>query len=64
MKMLTLLMTLILGMLTTYNEEDNNTVTGTCYVMNLDSAEKLEKMNYFSIFSKAGIIVRMTSFKM
>lgn len=57
MKMLTLLMILMLGMLTTSNEEDNNTVTENCYVMNLDSAEKLEKMTYSSLFSKAGIIV-------
>ena len=57
MKMLTLLMALMLGMLTTSGEENGNTVTETCYVMNLDSAEKLENMTYSSLFSKAGIIV-------
>ena len=57
MKMLTLLMALMLGMLTTSSEEDSNTAMGNCYVMNLDSAQKLEKMTYSSLFSKAGIIV-------
>lgn len=57
MRTLTLLMALILGLLTTPGEENSGLTKENGYVVNLDRAEKLEKMTYSSLFSKAGIIV-------
>ena len=57
MNTLTLLMALMLGLLTVPGEENSNLAKENGYVINLDRAEKLEKMTYSSLFSKAGIIV-------
>ena len=57
MRTLTLLMALMLGLLTVPGEENSSLAKKNGYVINLDRAEKLEKMTYSSLFSKAGIIV-------
>lgn len=57
MNTLTLLMALMLGLLTVPGEENSSLAKENGYVINLDRAEKLEKMTYSSLFSKAGIIV-------
>ena len=46
MRTLTLLMALILGLLTTPGEENSGLTKENGYVINLDRAEKLEKMTY------------------
>ena len=57
MRILTMLMALMLGLLTVPGEENSSLAKENGYVINLDRAEKLEKMTYSSLFSKAGIIV-------
>ena len=57
MNTLTLLMALMVGLLTDPGEENSSLAKENGYVINLDRAEKLEKMTYSSLFSKAGIIV-------
>ena len=57
MRILTMLMALMLGLLTVPGEENSSLAKKNGYVINLDRAEKLEKMTYSSLFSKAGIIV-------
>lgn len=57
MRTLTQLMALMLGLLTVPGEENSSLAKKNGYVINLDRAEKLEKMTYSSLFSKAGIIV-------
>ena len=57
MGILTLLMALMLGLLAVPGEEINSLSKENGYVINLDRAEKLEKMTYSSLFSKVGIIV-------
>ena len=52
-----MLMALMLGLLTVPGEENSSLAKKNGYVINLDRAEKLEKMTYSSLFSKAGIIV-------
>ena len=56
MRILTMLMALMLGLLTVPGEENSSLAKENGYVINLDRAETLEKMTYSSVFSKAGII--------
>ena len=57
MNTLTMLMALMLGLLTVPGGKNSSLAKENGYVINLDRAEKLEKMTYSSLFSKAGIIV-------
>ena len=52
-----MLMALMLGLLTVPGGKNSSLAKENGYVINLDRAEKLEKMTYSSLFSKAGIIV-------
>ena len=48
MRTLTQLMALMLGLLTVPGEENSSLAKKNGYVINLDRAEKLEKMTYYS----------------